>query len=80
MAQTARLSAKSDSLIKEIVAITGKCKTDVLESALECYRHYEKMRLFNKGYRRLKSKKRTWQEEQEERESLEGTLMDGLED
>ena len=80
MAQMARISSKSDNLIKEIVTLTGKRKTEVLEAALECYKHYEKMRLFNRGYAHLKSNKKKWQEEQEERESLEGTLMDGLED
>lgn len=43
MAQMARISSKSDNLIKEIVSLTGKRKAEVLEAALECYRHYEKM-------------------------------------
>ena len=80
MAQTARISPKSDSIIQEMSLITGKNKIEVIESALEFYRHKERMRLFNEGYFRLSQDSKEWNEEKEERKQLEGTLKDGLEE
>ena len=80
MAQTARISPKSDSIIQEMSLITGKNKVEVIESALEFYRHKEHMRLFNEGYFRLSQDTNAWNEEQEERKQLEGTLKDGLDE
>jgi ribosomal protein S24E len=79
MAQTARISAKSDFIIQEMSLLTGKSKVEVIESALEVYRHNERMRLFNDSYRVLSKNKKAWQEELEERKDLEGTLEDGFE-
>jgi hypothetical protein len=80
MAQTSRISAKSDEIIHEMIAITGKAKIEIIEEALEVYRHHERMRLFNEGYDKLRSNKKAWKKELEEREELEGTLEDGFED
>ncbi len=80
MAQTSRISAKSDEIIHEMAAITGKAKIEIIEEALEVYRHHERMRLFNEGYEKLKVDKKAWKKELKEREELEGTLEDGLED
>lgn len=79
MAQTSRISAKSDAIIHEMIAITGKAKIEIIEEALEVYRHHERMRLFNEGYLKLRSNKKAWKEELKEREVLEGTLEDSLE-
>lgn len=80
MAQTSRISARSDVIIHEMAVITGKSKIDIIEEALEIYRHHERMRLFNEGYFKLRSNKKAWKEVMREREELEGTLEDGLED
>jgi len=79
MAQTARISSRSDSIIQEVGLLTGKSKIEIIESALETYRHHERMRLFNDSYYRLSKNKKEWQHEQDERQILEGTLKDGLE-
>ncbi|MCA6600343.1 MAG: hypothetical protein IM537_09075 [Pseudanabaena sp. M57BS1SP1A06MG] len=79
MAQTARISAKSNS-IQEMSLLTGKNKMEVIESTLEVYRHNERMRLFNESYRVLAKNKKAWQEELKERQDLEGTLEDGFEE
>lgn len=80
MAQTARISPRSDSIIQEISQLTGKSKVEIIESALETYQHNERMRLFNDSYHMLLKNKKTWQEEQKERKVLEGTLKDGFEE
>lgn len=79
MAQTARISSKSDNIIKEISSLTGMSKIEIIDSALEVYRHKERMRLLNDSYRRLRADKASWDEEINEREELEGTLEDGFE-
>lgn len=80
MALTARISPASDAIIHELVAKTGKSKIVIIEEALESYRFRERMRLFNESYERLRANKKMWASELKEREELEGTLNDGLED
>jgi predicted transcriptional regulator len=80
MALTVRISSASDAIIHELVNKTGKSKIEIIEEALESYRFRERMRLFNESYDRLKADKTAWAQELEERDELEGTLMDGLED
>ena len=80
MVQTARISSKSDNIIKEIVMLTGMSKVEIIESALEVYRHNERMRFLNESYRQVRSSKSSWKEELNERQELEGTLEDGFEE
>lgn len=79
MGLTARISPESDSIIEELSEKTGKSKIIIIQEALECYRFQERMRLFNESYDRLNADKDVWGQELKERESLEGTLLDGLE-
>lgn len=71
MARTIRISPRSDSIIQEMSLLTGKSKTEIIESALEIYRHNKRMRLLNDSYRMLSKDKKAWDEEQEERKILE---------
>ena len=80
MAQTARISRRSDAIIQEMISLTGRSKVEVIELALETYRRNERMRLLNEAYKNLQSNKAEWEEELKEREELEGTLSDGLEE
>lgn len=80
MAHTARISPESDAIIEELVTKTGKSKIVIIEEALESYRFQERMRMFNESYTRLKGDKEMWKEELKDREELEGTIGDGLED
>lgn len=80
MAQTTRISSKSDRIIQEITVLTGMSKVEIVEAALEIYRHYERMRLLNESYQRLRSNESAWEEEEKQRRILEGTLGDGLEE
>jgi hypothetical protein len=78
MAQTARISSRSDSIIQEMVSLTGYSKVEVIEHALEIYRRNERMRMMNEAYQILQSDKSAWKEELKDREELEGTIADGL--
>jgi len=80
MALTIRISRASDHMITELVDITGKSKFDLIEEALKSYRFRQRMRLLNEDYERLQSDKKAWSKELVEREELEGTLLDGLEE
>lgn len=80
MAQTARISIKSDCIIQELSQLNKKSKIEIIESALENYRHVERMRLLNESYQVFLEDKDAWREEEEERVELEGTLGDGLEE
>lgn len=80
MAQTARISQKSDEIAEELHAITGESKIAIIEAALIEYRYRERMRLFNEAYEKMHHDKSAWEDELKERSTLEGTLTDGLED
>jgi len=80
MGLTSRISKQSSYLINEMVSITGKTKIEVIEEALKLYCHYERMKLVNDAYAELRQNKKAWEEEEKEREELEGTMSDGLEE
>lgn len=80
MALTARISQNSDAIIQELVLKTGKTKVEIIEEALESYRYYERMRTLSEQYERLRSDKKAWEQELKERQELDGTLLDGLDD
>ncbi len=80
MAQTARISSRSDSIIKEMILLTGYSKVEIIEHALEAYQRNERIRLMNEAYQNLQSDPSTWRKELQEREEWEGTLNDGLEE
>lgn len=42
--------------------------------------HFRKMKEYNDSYEKLRENKNEWKEELEERQILEGTLMDGLDE
>ena len=78
MALTARISQNSDAIIQEIVSKTGKTKIEIIDEALESYRYHERMRVLNEQYESLRSDEKAWGEELKERQELDGTLIDGL--
>lgn len=80
MAQTARISSRCDAIIREMVNLTGHSKVEIIEHALEAYRRNERMRLLNEAYRNLQANQSAWEEELKEREEIEGTINDGLEE
>ncbi|NGX61271.1 MAG: hypothetical protein K940chlam9_00754 [Chlamydiae bacterium] len=80
MSGTTRISPKSTESLQEITNLTGYSKIEAIEIALKFYLHHEKMRQFNESYALLRSDEEAWNEEMEERNILEGTLEDGLEE
>jgi len=80
MAHTARITPMSDAIIQELATKTGKSKIIIIEEALEAFRFKERMRLFNESYEKLKADKKKWTKELNDREELEKTLLDGLND
>lgn len=80
MAETARISQRSDVIIQEMALLTGKPKIEIIEQALETYRRQERFRLFNESYTELRASNVAWKEELQEREELEGTVGDGLQE
>lgn len=80
MANTARISPESDAIIEELAHKTGKSKIVIIEEALESYRFHERMRMFNESYAKLKNDDDLWKSELQDRQELEGTIGDGLED
>jgi hypothetical protein len=80
MALTSRISRDSDQIITELVLSTGKSKVDIIEQALKCYRFQERMRVLKEEYVKLQANKHAWTEELKERNELEGTLLNGLEE
>lgn len=80
MALTARISSASDHIIEELVNTTGKSKIDIIEEALKSYRFHERMRLLTEEYKSLQEDPKAWNQELKERNELEGTLLDGLEE
>lgn len=79
MGETVRISHTSDMIINDLVSLTGKSKIAVLDEALESYYFHLSMKVIQDQYKNLKSNSKQWKEELTERNELEGTLMDGLE-
>lgn len=54
-------------------------KNEIIDEDLESCRYHEMMCLLSAQYDRLQSNKKAWCEELQERQELDGVLMDGLE-
>ena len=80
MAVSAKISERAKLIADELASITGEKRTDIIEKAMIFYKRQLEMDELNRGFMRLRSDKKLWKEELEERKSLEGTLWDGLED
>lgn len=80
MAQTARISIESDRIIHEMVSMTGKTRIEIIEEALDAYKHQKRMELFNDAYAKLKLNKKAWKGELRERVELDAMIEDGLKD
>ncbi len=79
-ATTVRVSAKAHQQLKEIARADGISLTEALNRIIEAQRRQRFLEGLSQDYAVLRKDEGAWQEEQEERNALEGTLMDGLED
>ncbi len=77
---TIRVSARTHAVLRRLADDTGQPIQSVAEQAVELYRRQRMLEHTNMAYAQLRSSADAWAEEQQERDSLAGTLSDGLED
>jgi predicted transcriptional regulator len=77
---TAKISAHASRILNRLQKRFHKPKTLLIDQALKSFEDQLLLEEINEGYARLKADKKGWKEELEEREELQGTIRDGLED
>lgn len=77
---TAKISAQSARILDRLQRLYHKPKTALIDAALKKYEDQIMLDAINDGYARLRTDKKVWKEELNERQELEGTIGDGLED
>jgi predicted DNA-binding protein len=77
---TIRVTNQVRETVREISEITGKRQLDVVDEAVEAYRRHVLLEKANRAYAALRSDKKAWQTEIEEREAWDATLEDGAEE
>jgi hypothetical protein len=74
----AGISAKTRQTLGELAAQTGKSVQEILDLAVEDYRRKLFLDAVNAGYAALRADPQAWAEVEAERQSMAGSLMDGL--
>lgn len=74
---TVRIDAKTHKLLHEIKKISGEPMQTILSKALEHYKKVEFWNEVNSAYENLKSDRKSWREELDERKLWAKTLKDG---
>ncbi|MBI4317092.1 MAG: ribbon-helix-helix protein, CopG family [Chloroflexi bacterium] len=77
---TVRISDTARETLRELAARTGRSMQDVLETAIDAYRRQQFFDEVDAAFRALKESPEEWQAEIEEREAVDGSLADGLEE
>jgi len=77
-APTIQISDASHRVLQDLVQHTGQTPTEVLDKALDAYRRKVFIDEVNAGYAALRADPVAWAEVEEERRSMQGSLMDGL--
>lgn len=80
MSTTVRVSDETHRVLREISRRRGEPMTQVLAEAVGRLRHEDLLQRTNEAYAALRADDEAWNEAMSEREELEGTLADGLED
>ncbi len=75
---TLRASVKTREALKTLARASHEPMSHVLERAVEEYRRRQMMAAFNEAYAALRADPEAWQELQDERAILEGSLPDHL--
>jgi hypothetical protein len=73
-----QLSEASRRILQELAEQTGQSATEILDKALDAYRRKLFFDELNAGYAALRADPEAWAEVEEERRSMEGSLVDGL--
>ena len=77
---TAKISLETACILERLQRRYHKPKTVLIDLALKKYEDELLLEEINKGYARLRADKTAWEDELNERQELEGTVEDGLED
>jgi len=77
---TIRVTNHARDTVREIAEITGKRQQEVVDEAVEAYRRQVLLDKANQAFAALRSDKKSWQAELEEREAWDETLADGAEE
>lgn len=77
---TAKISPKAACILERLQHRYHKPKTVLIDLALKKYEDQILLEEINEGYARLKADKKAWEEELKERQELEGTVEDGLDE
>ncbi len=72
------ISEASRRILHELAEQTGQTETEVLDKALDAYRRKLLFEQLNSGYAALRTDPAAWAALEEERRSMDGCLMDGL--
>jgi hypothetical protein len=75
---TVRISEASHQILKKLAEQTGKTMLHVLDKALDAYQRKQFFEQLNAAYGALRADPKAWREVEEERRSMDGCLMDGL--
>jgi hypothetical protein len=75
---TVRVSPKARQRLRELAEQTGKTMQEILDQAVEDYRRKVFLEAVNNAYAALRADPVAWAQVEEERRSMAGSLMDGL--
>ncbi|HEV3260333.1 MAG TPA: hypothetical protein VG013_25990 [Gemmataceae bacterium] len=75
---TPLISEKAHQTLQALSAQTGRAVQDILDQAVEDYRRKVFLEQLNAGYAALRADPQAWAEIEAERESMAGSLLDGL--
>lgn len=76
---TAKINARTARTLERLQRRYHKPKTVLIDLAVKKYEDQILLEEINEGYARLKADKKAWKDELKERQELEGTVGDGLE-
>ncbi len=77
---TTKISVQSARILERLHRRYHKPKIALIDQALKKYEDQILLDEINEGYAQLKADKKAWKEELKEREELDLTLSDGLDD
>lgn len=75
---TAKISLNTARILERLQRRYKKPKTVLIDLALKKYEDQMLLEEINEGYSRLKTDKKAWEEELKERQELEGTIGEEL--
>jgi predicted DNA-binding protein len=80
MSTTVRVTDHTHQVLRELAEEQGKQIQTLLEEIVERYRREQFFRELDEAYEKLQADPAAWADYLAEREELEGTLADGLDD